>query len=71
MALDNCSNVRAPHIDFETVFNRIDQQMLELELQVMEISGNCYTLFANYMADRYQYVVNDGQSLNRNHFHFP
>ena len=30
----------------------------------MGISGNCHSLLANYLADRYQYVDNDGSISN-------
>ena len=64
MALDNGSVVGALFIDLEKAFDTIEHQTLEMKLQAVGISGNCYSLLMNYLADRQQYVDIEGAVSN-------
>ena len=57
-------DIGARFIDFETAFDTIDHQTLGSKLQAVGISENDYSLLTNYLADRYQYVYNEGAVSN-------
>ena len=62
--MDNGSIIGALFIDFEKAFNTIEHQTLGMKLQAVGISGNCYSLVMNYLADRQKYVDNEGAVSN-------
>ena len=65
MTLGNGSVVGALFIDFEKAFDTIEHQTLGMKLQqAVGISGNCYSLLMNYLADRKQYIDNEGAVSN-------
>ena len=53
--------VRSVFLDISKAFDKVWHEGLLFKLRSMSISGEIYNLFGNYLSDRFQRVILDGQ----------